>query len=72
MDAWRSPRGDLNDHSENQFLNLLRRLSSPDGLPDLVGQSLGEPQGLELYSTVNVGVFRAKSRTFMLEKSESD
>jgi hypothetical protein len=28
MDAWRSPRGVLNDHPEDQFLNLLRRLSS--------------------------------------------
>src|SRR6266446_543020 len=35
MDAWRSPGGVLNDHSEDQFLNLLRRLSSPDRLPDL-------------------------------------
>ena len=33
MDAWRSPRGVLNDHAEDQFLNLLRRLSSPDGPP---------------------------------------
>jgi hypothetical protein len=32
MDAWRSPRGVLNDHSQDPFLNLLRRLSSPDGL----------------------------------------
>ena len=24
MDVWRSPRGVLNDHSEDQFLNLLR------------------------------------------------
>jgi len=38
MDAWRSPRGVLNDHSEDQFLNLLRRLSSPDGPPDLGDQ----------------------------------
>src|SRR5712675_1184673 len=30
MDAWRSPPGVLNDHSEDQFLKLLRRLSSPD------------------------------------------
>ncbi len=28
-------RGVLNDHPENQFLNFLRRLSSPDGPPDL-------------------------------------
>src|ERR1700747_1793629 len=35
MDAWRSSRGVLNDHSEDQFLNLLRRLSSPDRPPDL-------------------------------------
>ena len=35
MNAWRSPRWVLNDHPENQFLNLLRRLSSPDGPPDL-------------------------------------
>ena len=38
MNAWRSPRGVLNDHSEDQFLNLLRRLSSPDGPPDLGDQ----------------------------------
>src|SRR5882724_12972649 len=39
MDAWRSPRGVLNDHSEDQFLNLLRRrLSSPDRPPDLGDQ----------------------------------
>jgi hypothetical protein len=38
MDAWRSPRGVLNDHSEDQFLNLLRRLSSPDRPPDLGNQ----------------------------------
>ena len=38
MDAWRSPRGVLNDHSEDQFLNLLRRLSSPDRPPDLADQ----------------------------------
>ena len=38
MDAWRSLRGVLNDHSEDRFLNLLRRLSSPDGPPDLGDQ----------------------------------
>jgi hypothetical protein len=38
MDAWRSPRWVLNNHPENQFLNLLRRLSSPDGPPDLGDQ----------------------------------
>src|ERR1700741_1231044 len=38
MDAWRSPHGVLNDHAEDQFLNLLRRLSSPDGLPNLGDQ----------------------------------
>jgi hypothetical protein len=38
MDAWRSPRGVLNGHSEDQFLNFLRRLSSPDGPPDLGDQ----------------------------------
>src|SRR6267143_512077 len=38
MDAWRSPRWVLNDHPENQFLNLLRRLSSPDRPPDLGNQ----------------------------------
>src|SRR5258707_4839148 len=38
MDAWRSPRGVLNDHSEDQFLNLLRRLSSPGRPPDLGDQ----------------------------------
>ncbi len=38
MDAWRSPLWVLNDHPENQFLNLLRRLSSPDGPPDLGDQ----------------------------------
>ena len=36
--AWRSPRGVLNDHSKDQFLNLLRRLSSPDLPPDLGDQ----------------------------------
>jgi hypothetical protein len=34
MNAWRSPRGVLNNHPENQFPNFLRRLSSPDGPPD--------------------------------------
>jgi hypothetical protein len=38
MDAWRSPRWVLNDHSENQFPNFLRCLSSPDGPPDLGDQ----------------------------------
>ena len=38
MDAWRSPRWVLNDHPENKFLNFLRRLSSPDGPPDLGDQ----------------------------------
>src|ERR1035438_7021911 len=38
MDAWRSPRGVLNDHPEDQFPNLLRRRSSPDGPPDLGDQ----------------------------------
>src|ERR1700751_2138565 len=38
MDAWRSPRGVLNDHPEDQFLNLLRRLSSPDRPPGLGDQ----------------------------------
>ena len=38
MDAWRSPRWVLNDHPEDQFLNLLRRLSPPDGPPDLGNQ----------------------------------
>src|SRR6266481_435384 len=38
MDAWRSPLWVLNDHPENQFLNLLRRLSSPDRPPDLGDQ----------------------------------
>src|SRR5258706_2155877 len=38
MDAWRSPRWVLNDHPEDQFLNLLRRLSPPDGPPDLGDQ----------------------------------
>jgi len=38
MDAWRSPRWVLNDHSEDQFLNLLRRRLSPDGPPDLGDQ----------------------------------
>src|SRR5260221_2136282 len=37
MDAWRSPRWVLNDHPEDQFLNLLRRLSSC-GPPDLGDQ----------------------------------
>src|SRR3984893_3385359 len=38
VDAWRSPREVLNNHPENQFLNFLRRLSSPDGPPDLGDQ----------------------------------
>src|SRR6266852_3437046 len=38
MDAWRSPRWVLNDHPENQFLNFHRRLSSPNGPPDLGDQ----------------------------------
>src|SRR5229473_7371868 len=38
MDAWRSPRWVFNDHSEDQFLNLLRRRSSPDRPPDLGDQ----------------------------------
>src|SRR5258708_7837191 len=38
VEAWRSPRWVLNDHPENQFLNLLRRLSSPDRPPDLGNQ----------------------------------
>jgi hypothetical protein len=44
MDAWRSPRGVLNDHSEDQFLNLLRRRSSPDGPPDLGDQLPVQPE----------------------------
>src|SRR5258708_767300 len=38
MDTRRSPRGVLYDHPENQFLDFLRRLSSPDGPPDLAHQ----------------------------------
>src|SRR5258707_13961527 len=38
MDAWRSPRWVLNDHPENQFLNLLRRLFSSGGPPELGDQ----------------------------------
>jgi hypothetical protein len=38
MDAWRSPRWVLNHHPEDQFLNLLRRLSPPDGPPELGDQ----------------------------------
>jgi hypothetical protein len=38
MDAWRSPRWVLNDHSEDQFPNFLRCLSSPDGPADLGDQ----------------------------------
>jgi hypothetical protein len=38
MDAWRSPRWVLNDHPEDQFPNLLRLRSSPDGPPDLRDQ----------------------------------
>jgi hypothetical protein len=38
MNAWRSPRGVIKDHSEDQFPNFLRRLSSPDGPPDLGDQ----------------------------------
>src|SRR5580704_11715636 len=44
MDAWRSPRWVLNDHSEDQFLNLLRRRSSPDGPPDLGDQLPVQPE----------------------------
>src|SRR5260370_13854278 len=42
MDTRRSPRGVLNDHPENQFPNLLGRLSSPDWPPDLGGQLSGQ------------------------------
>ena len=61
MDAWRSPRGVLNDHSEDQFLNLLRRLSSPDRPPDLGDQlPVGPGFGLQLdYEFLH----RAKTRT---------
>jgi hypothetical protein len=38
MDAWRSPRWVLNDHPEDQFLNLLQCLSSSGGPPDLGDQ----------------------------------
>jgi len=38
VDAWRSPRWVLSDHPEYQFLNLFRRLSSPDRPPDLGNQ----------------------------------
>jgi len=38
MDVWRSPRWVFNDHPEDQFLNLLRRLWSPDRPPDLGDQ----------------------------------
>src|ERR1700730_12627241 len=38
MNARRSPRWVLNDHPEDQFPNFLRRLSSPDGPPDLGDQ----------------------------------
>jgi len=38
MDAWRSPRWVLNDQPEYQFLNLLPRLSSSGGPPDLGNQ----------------------------------
>src|ERR1700738_4132038 len=38
MDAWRSPRWVLNDHSGDQFPNFLRCLWSPDGPPDLGDQ----------------------------------
>src|SRR5882762_10332404 len=38
VDAWRSPRWVLDDHPEDQFLNLLRRLSSSGGPPDLGDQ----------------------------------
>jgi len=41
MDAWRAPRWVLNDHPEDQFPNFLRRLSSPDGPPDLRDQLPG-------------------------------
>jgi hypothetical protein len=44
MDAWRSPRWVLNDHSEDQFLNLLRRRLPPDGPPDLGDQLPVQPE----------------------------
>src|SRR5258708_1788467 len=44
VDAWRSPRRVLNDHPENQFPNLFRRLSSPDGPPDLGDQLPVQPE----------------------------
>src|SRR5438445_7812152 len=44
MDAWRSPRGVLNDHSEDQFLNLLRRRLPPDRPPDLADQLPVQPE----------------------------
>src|SRR5260370_9288910 len=38
MNAWRSPRSVLNGHSEDQFPNFLRFLSSPDEPPDFRDQ----------------------------------
>src|SRR6267154_3803097 len=38
MDAWRCPRWVLNNHPEDQFLNLHRRLSSSGGPLDLGDQ----------------------------------
>ena len=43
MNAWRSPRWVLNDHPEDQFLNLLRRLSSSDRLPEISFQYKRNP-----------------------------
>jgi hypothetical protein len=44
MNAWRSPRWVLNDHSEDQFLNFLRCRSSPDGPPDPGDQLPVQPE----------------------------
>src|SRR6266853_3037117 len=48
MDAWRSPRWVLNDHSEDQFLNLLRSRLSPDGPPDLGDQLPVQPESCSM------------------------
>jgi hypothetical protein len=44
MDAWRSPRWVLNDHPEDQFLNLPGRRLPPDGPPDLGDQLPVQPE----------------------------
>jgi DNA-binding NarL/FixJ family response regulator len=40
MDAWRSPRGVLNDHSEDQFLNLLRRVGEASNFLETIEKTM--------------------------------